>query len=92
MVHHLRKHFKRIALSLVVFLQFFTALACDVCQNNQPKGLENISHGSGPESQWDMVIIWTAAVIVVLTLFFSLKYLIKPNEKAKDHIKNIVLE
>ncbi|MEX2380507.1 MAG: hypothetical protein WD530_07170 [Vicingaceae bacterium] len=92
MKHHLKKYVKRIALSLVFFFQFFTAIACDVCQNNQPKGLENISHGSGPDSQWDMVIIWTAAIIVVLTLIFSLKYLIKPNEKAKDHIKNIVLE
>jgi uncharacterized BrkB/YihY/UPF0761 family membrane protein len=92
MKHHLKKHFKRIALSLVGFFQFFTAIACDVCQNNQPKGLENISHGAGPDSQWDMVIIWTAAIIVGLTLIFSLKYLIKPNEKAKDHIKNIVIE
>lgn len=68
----------------------FYTFACDVCKENQPKGLENITHGAGPSGNLDLIIIWSAVVIVGFTLFFSLKYLIKPKETNPDHIKNIV--
>ncbi|SDE47352.1 hypothetical protein SAMN05421636_105199 [Pricia antarctica] len=65
-------------------------LACDLCKKNQPKGLENITHGAGPSGNWDFVIIWSAVILVSLTLFFSVKYLIRPKENNPSHIKNIV--
>ncbi|HEY9562110.1 MAG TPA: hypothetical protein VIR29_15115 [Anseongella sp.] len=68
------------------------ALACDVCEKNQPKALRGISHGTGPDSQWDMIIIAIAAVIVLLTLIWSVRYLVRPGETAPGHIKNIVVE
>lgn len=68
------------------------ALACAVCEKNQPAALRGISHGPGPESNWDLVIIVTAAVIVALTLIYSLRYLIKPDENNPNHIKNSVIE
>lgn len=68
-----------------------SALACEVCKQNQPKSLENITHGEGPQSDWDYVIIIAGIIIVSLTLFYSLKFLIKPREKNPDHIKNIVV-
>lgn len=68
-----------------------SALACEVCKQNQPKPLENITHGAGPQSDWDYVIIIVGIVIVSLTLFFSLKFLITPREKDPGHIKNIVV-
>lgn len=37
----------------------------------------------------DSIIIGVSIVIVLLTLFFSIKYLVKPNENNPNHIKNI---
>jgi len=78
---------------LVPFL--FAALgsyACPACEKQQPALLKGISHGSGPDSNWDMVIVWLVAIIVALTLFFSIKFLIKPGEKSKSHIKRFILD
>ncbi len=68
------------------------ALACEVCEQNQPKPLQNITHGAGPQSDWDFVIIIVGIIIVSFTLFYSLKFLIKPGEKHPGHIKNIVVD
>lgn len=72
------------------FLGQFMAFACDVCKENQPKGFENVTHGAGPSGNIDFFIIWGAVIIVGFTLFYSLKYLIRPKENNPDHIKNIV--
>lgn len=72
------------------FLGQYIAFACDVCKENQPKGFENITHGAGPSGNLDLIIIWGAVIIVAFTLFYSLKYLIRPKENNADHIKNIV--
>jgi len=37
----------------------------------------------------DAVIIWVAVAIVIFTLFLSIKFLVKPEEKDPKHIKNI---
>ena len=66
------------------------AIACDLCKKNQPKGLENITHGEGPSGNIDYIITWSAIVLVAVTLFFSIKYLVRPKENRPDHIKNIV--
>lgn len=66
--------------------------ACEVCKKNQPEGLQDISHGTGAQADLDYVIIWSAVIIVGITLFLSLKFLIRPNESRKEHIKNIVVE
>lgn len=68
-----------------------SALACEVCKQNQPKPLENITHGEGPQSDCDYVIIIAGIIIVSLTLFYSVKFLINPLEKDPGHIKNIVV-
>lgn len=68
-----------------------TGSSCPVCEKQQPKILRGIVHGAGPESNWDYVIIWTAVVIVVFTLFFSIKCLIRPGEKSSTHIKRFIL-
>lgn len=66
-------------------------LACDLCKKNQPKGLENITHGVGPTSSMDYIISWVAVIIVLFTLILSIIYLIRPKESDPGHIKNIVL-
>ena len=66
-------------------------MACPVCEKNQPALLKGITHGAGPGSQWDYLIIFIMTGIVLGTLLVSLKYLIRPGEKNSRHIKNLVL-
>lgn len=70
------------------FLSYGVANACEVCKKNQPKGLENITHGEGPSGTLDYIIIWTSVLIVVFTLVMSVKYLVQPKENNPDHIKH----
>lgn len=80
---------KRLFLTLILLLSCLgPLLACPTCEKQQPELLKGISHGAGPQSDWDMVIVWSTAILVVLTLFFSVKYLIRPGEKGKSHIKH----
>lgn len=65
--------------------------ACPVCEKQQPKVTLGLTHGTGPQSNWDWVIIATISIITLLTLIYSLKYLIKPGEKNSDHIKQSIL-
>jgi hypothetical protein len=85
---------KRISLISICFLllNMTGAWACEVCKKNQPEPLQNITHGVGPQSDWDYVIIIVGMIIVGFTLFYSLKFLIRPGEKNPKHIKNIVVD
>lgn len=76
-------------LLFVLFLQ--VAVACPVCEKQQPKITRGLTHGAGPESNWDWVIIGVITAITVLTFVFSLKYVIKPKEKNTNHIKRLIL-
>ncbi|MCF2518372.1 hypothetical protein [Dyadobacter sp. CY351] len=82
---------KKPFLLIVFVLMGLLAAACPVCDQRQPKLLQGITHGSGPESNWDVVIVLIAAIIAILTLFFSAKMLIKPGERSGDHIKRLIL-
>jgi hypothetical protein len=76
---------------LYVSVPIFQALACPVCDRNKPKLLKGISHGTGPESNWDYLIVGGMLVITLFTLFFSIKWLIQPKENHKSHIKYSIL-
>jgi hypothetical protein len=80
-------------LALLLFLLLSApAWACEACERNQPKLLKGITHGTGPQSGWDMPIIYVSIAIVVFTLVLALKYLIKPNEDGSDHIKRAIFQ
>lgn len=66
-------------------------VSCPVCEQRQPKITRGITHGAGPQSGWDWVIIAMIAIITLLTLILSLKYLIRPGEHHRDHIKHTIL-
>lgn len=66
--------------------------ACDICEENQPKLLKGVTHGMGPQNLFDYTILWGSGVIVVITLIWSAKLLIKPKESSPKHIKNMILE
>jgi hypothetical protein len=65
--------------------------ACPACEKQQPKILAGITHGTGPDSNWDYVIVWATVLIVLITLFYTVKWLIKPGEMSDEHIKRTVL-
>ncbi|MBK7391256.1 MAG: hypothetical protein KA347_05640 [Bacteroidia bacterium] len=78
-------------LSILIFLTVQIATACPVCEKQQPKITQGLTHGAGPQSNWDWVIIAIISVITILTLIYSVKYLIKPGEKNENHIKQSIL-
>ena len=64
---------------------------CPVCDNQQPGILKGITHGAGPQTNWDYVIVYLVAAVVVATLIFSILWLVRPGEKDTSHIKRAVL-
>jgi uncharacterized protein HemY len=65
--------------------------ACPACEAQQPKMLRGITHGAGPTSNWDYVAGIVTLLIVILVLFYTIKWLINPGEKEVSHIKRSVL-
>lgn len=82
---------KKISLFFLLILSQLAVMACPVCEKQQPAALKGISHGTGPQDNWDYAIVWASVIIVILTLIFTIKYLVKPGEKSSSHIKNTVL-
>lgn len=66
--------------------------ACPVCEKQQPKILRGITHGTGPQSNWDWLIVVVMLFITLLVLFYSAKFLLKPGEKNAWHIKQSILQ
>lgn len=78
-----------LTLIIVLFSQLIGA--CPVCDKQQPDITQGLTHGAGPQSNWDWVIIGVITAITLFTFIYSLKFLIKPGEKNADHIKKSIL-
>lgn len=65
--------------------------ACPACKRQQPRFLQGITHGTGPDSQWDYVIVSVALALTILALYYSVKWLVHPGERSPDHIKQFIL-
>ena len=81
---------KKTLLCILFLCPALAVLACPVCEKQQPKVLRGITHGAGPQSQWDYVIVGIGVVIVLLTLLYSLKWIFRPGEKSESHIKQMI--
>jgi small-conductance mechanosensitive channel len=68
-----------------------SAFACPMCEKQQPKILRGVVHGGVPQSKWDYLIVWVVAIITVITLFYAIKWLVRPGEKHSNHIKHTIL-
>ena len=81
------------SLVFIICLALFqtAAFACDACEKKQPAVLSGITHGGGPDSNWDYVYVWATVLIVIATLFYSIKWMIKPGEQNMNHIKRTIL-
>ncbi len=84
------KNFKNFA-TFFFILVVNLAFACEACKLQQPAVTRDFTHGVGPRGDADWVIVAIIGVITVYTFIFSLKYLVKPGEKEKNHIKNSIL-
>lgn len=82
---------KYIFSALLLTCGYNIAMACDACKKKQAVVPGGLTHGRTPDSQWDYVIVLVMVVIVLLTLFYSVKWLIRPGEKSADHIKQFIL-
>jgi len=68
-----------------------SSFACVVCKTNQPKILQGITHGAGPDSNWDYLIVYVMVAVVIGTLALAIRHLVKPGESSAKHIKQIIL-
>jgi hypothetical protein len=82
---------KKISLIILLLTPGIITWACPACEKQQPALLKGITHGTGPSGNLDYVIILSAVVIVLATLFYTIKWLVKPGEKELNHIKRTVL-
>lgn len=82
---------KKFFLIISLLMLRMVVMACPACKNQQPKILQGITHGTGPDSNWDYVIVWATVLIVLATLFYTVKWLIRPEEKNMNHIKRTIL-
>lgn len=87
----MKNKIKMPALLAVLLFFYNAAMACPLCEKQQPKITQGLTHGTGPQSDWDWVIIAVISLITLVTLIFSMKFLIKPGEKNSDHIKQTIL-
>lgn len=83
---------RKVKLLVLTLLLPFLSLACPVCEKNQPAILKGITHGAGPESDWDFVIIGATVVIVIFCAALMVFQIVQPGEKNAEHIKNSILK
>ena len=81
---------KKLFLLSILLASHWTALACKVCERQQPEPLRGITHGAGPQSEWDYVIVAIISAVVIVSFVYTIKWLISPGE-GKDHIKHTIL-
>lgn len=82
---------KKLILLLTLVTPALATFACPACEKQQPRILRGITHGSGPTGNWDYIIVLATAAIVIVTLFFAVKWTLFPGEKNNDHIKRTIL-
>lgn len=82
---------KKYFLTVLFDLSAFAAVACEVCEKQQPKLLRGLVHGGVPQGPTDYVAVYIMIAITIATLFYSVKLLWKPGEKSKTHIKHFIL-
>lgn len=89
-----KQSFLRILLVTAIVLgSKLTASACDACKAQQPKILQGITHGPGPGSNWDYLIVSIVVLITIYSLYATIKCLIAPAKQDKEYnIKNIILK
>lgn len=76
---------------LLMIIANISAFACEACDQNQPKILKNITHGSGPQSNWDYFVVIIMVILTIYTLYATIRCFVSPKETKYNHIKNTIL-
>ncbi|MFB2117939.1 hypothetical protein [Parapedobacter sp. 2B3] len=87
-----RDNAKATILTLLLLCIAAVGWACPVCEKQQPKVLRGVTHGAGPDSNWDYLIVGVITIIVAITLYYSMKWLLRPGEDTPNHIKRSILD
>ena len=82
---------KKIIVALLLICTGIISRACPACEAAQPRVLKGLIHGSGPTSNWDYVAGIVTLLIVIVVLYYTIKWLINPGEQEENHIKRSVL-
>lgn len=82
---------KAVVLIALLFIKNIQAIACDACKKQQPKVLQGITHGAGPESNWDYAVVAAMIIVTLYVLFATVKRMVRPAEENEQHIKRIIL-
>jgi len=83
---------KKIFFAAIFIATAFSLYACPVCERAKARAaFGSITHGVGPTSNWDFVAVWIVISAVLLSFFYSVKWLIKPADNNPDHIKHSIL-
>ncbi len=82
---------KLILLIALIFINNVTTMACEACNQNQPKILRGITHGSGPQSNWDYFVVIIMVLVTLYSLYATVKCFVKPTDKQYNDIKNTIL-
>lgn len=88
----MKNEMKKKISTLLLLVISTLSIACPTCEKAQPKVLRGITHGAGPDSNWDYLIIAGTAIIVLYCGCITIARLINPKEKNKDHIKNAFIK
>ncbi len=85
---------KRLLILIPFTIAALTSLApaCELCSAQQPSFLQGLTHGGGPQGNFDYAIVATALVIVLFALAWTVKCLVRPGEQSPDHIKRTILQ
>jgi hypothetical protein len=81
----------RIILTALSLPASLSAMACEACKKQQPKFLRGITHGAGPDSNWDYLIVSIMVLITLYSLYASIKCMVNPTEQENHHIKRMIL-
>lgn len=76
---------------MLMLVSIPAALACEVCEEQQPEWLQSVVHGPGPKGPGDYIVMYIGIAIVIAVLILSIKLLVKPGEKRPDHVKYSIL-
>jgi hypothetical protein len=82
---------RNIGLTVFMLTAGLSAMACEACKKQQPKLLQGITHGRGPDSSWDYVILMVMIIVTLYVLFATVKCIFRPSEKNDEHIKRLIL-
>ncbi len=66
-------------------------LACEACKKQQPKLLRGITHGSGPDSSWDYVIVSIMMIITLYSFYAMIRFMAKSRDEVHQDIKTSIL-